>query len=64
MKSTWLSQDPKEGDIVREKKYAQPLEVTKVMPAEKKVEVIPQGKPTAPKKVVKFDEIQPYKKEG
>lgn len=59
-----IQSQPEEGDIVREKKYAQPLEVTKVMPNEKKVEVVPQAQPAAPKKVLKFDEIQPYKKEA
>ncbi len=56
--------DPEPGDIVREKKYAQPLEVTRTWPDWRQVEVVPQEKPTAPKRVLKFDEVQPYKKEG
>jgi len=54
--------DPKEGDIVREKKYAQPLEVVRVDPEFRQAEVVPQGKP-APKRTVPFEELKPYKKE-
>ncbi len=56
--------DPVPGDIVREKKYAQPLEVIQVYPPKREVQTQPQGKPEAPKKWQKMDDVIPYKKEG
>jgi len=56
--------DPVPGDIFREKKYSQPLEVTRVYPPRREVETQPQGKPTVPKKWHKYEEVIPYKKEG
>jgi len=56
--------DPQQGDVVREKKYAQPLEVVRIDPPSREAEVVPQGKPTAPKRWLPFEELQPYKKEG
>ncbi len=55
--------DPQEGDIVREKKYAQPLKITHVTPF-RTVEVQPDGQPAGPRKWLPFHEIEPYKKEG
>lgn len=39
--------DPIPGDIVREKKYAQPLEVIQVYPPRSELQTQPQGEPTA-----------------
>lgn len=55
--------DPEQGDIVREKKYAQPLEVTRTWPDYKQVEVVPVTRPDAPKRTLRFDEVEPYKPE-
>jgi hypothetical protein len=62
-----MSSDPKEGDIVRERKYAQPLEVTRVYPPARQAEVQPLNpkmEPAGPKRWHKCDELVPYKKEG
>lgn len=56
--------DPMPGDIVREKKYSQPLEVIQVYPPRKELQTQPQGQPTSPKKWQKYDDVVPYKKEG
>ncbi len=56
--------DPVPGDIVREKKYAQPLEVIQVFPPTRRLETQPQGQPNAPKKWDDYDNVIPYKKEG
>jgi hypothetical protein len=56
--------DPKVGDIVREKKYAQPLEVTRVLPPLRQVETAPQTNPNGPKTWHDYDNVIPYKKEG
>ncbi len=56
--------DPEPGDIVREKKYAQPLEVTRTWPDWRQAEVVPQAEPTKKKRYLRFEEIEPYKKEG
>lgn len=53
----------KQGDIVREKKYAQPLEVTKTWPEYHQVEVVPVDDPSRPKRYLHNEEIQPYKEE-
>lgn len=62
-----IAAEPKEGDIVRERKYAQPMEVTKVLPPIRQAEVQPLNpkmKPEGPKKWVEFSELVPHKKEG
>lgn len=59
--------EPKEGDIVRERKYAQPMEVTKTLPPIRQAEcqpLNPKMKPEGPKKWVEFSELVPHKKEG
>ena len=53
----------KQGDIVREKKYAQPLEVTKVYPEYQQVEVTPVNDPERPKRYLHNEELQPYTEE-
>lgn len=55
--------NPEPGDIVREKKYAQPLEVVRTWPEWQQAEVVPQERPAAPKRILRFEELQPYKKE-
>lgn len=62
-----MSNDPKEGDIVRERKYAQPLKVTEVFPRIREAEVqplSPKMEPSGPTRFVPFHELVPHKKEG
>lgn len=59
--------EPKEGDIVRERKFAQPLRVERVLPPIRQAEVQPlkpNMTPEGPKKWVEFSELVPHKKEG
>lgn len=56
--------DPIPGDIVREKKYAQPLEVTRIHPPTREAEVRPQNQPNVQPKWTKFEKLQPYRKES
>ncbi len=56
--------DPIPGDIVREKKYAQPLEVVFTNPPMREALTHPQGNPDGKRKWHRFEELQPYKKEG
>lgn len=55
--------DPEVGDIVREKKYAQPLEVVKTVPYTRELEARPLTSPDAPSKRLDYDDVVPYKKE-
>lgn len=67
MRAYFKALDPKEGDIVRERKYAQPLRVEKVLPPIRQAEVQPLNPkmaPEGPKKWVEFSELVPHKKEG
>lgn len=56
---------PKVGDIVREKKYAQPLEViaVAVQGSLSIAETKPAGSPSAPSKWRNFKDLQPYRNE-
>ncbi len=57
--------DPQVGDIVRTKKYAQPLEVLKVDPVKREVGTKQASNPLPNvTETHKFTEVQPYKKEG
>lgn len=55
--------DPKAGDIVREKKYAQPLEVTRLVPYTRELEARPLDRPLVTPKRLNYDDVIPYKKE-
>lgn len=58
------SQEFKEGDVVRHTKYAQPLEVVKVVPIIRQAETVPLDTPGERPKRYSFGELKPYIKEG
>lgn len=60
-----LTLDPQVGDIVRTKKFSQPLEVVKIDRDKREAGTKPQGNPLPNvTETHKFTELQPYREEG